>query len=109
MRRVAAAVAIAMVLTLLASTPARAAGLLVPRDGSPPIAVHSHRVTVEVTDGLAKTTVRQTFVNPHARPLEAIYLFPLPEGAALTAVAMEVDGKRHEGLLAERKKARREY
>jgi hypothetical protein len=43
----------AMVITT--AVPADAAGLLVPRDGSPPIAVKSHRVTVTVTDGLAAT------------------------------------------------------
>ncbi|MCU0726090.1 MAG: VWA domain-containing protein [Planctomycetes bacterium] len=103
------AITFALLLTLLLAAEAGAAGLLVPRDGSPPIAVQSHRVTAVVTDGLAETTLRQTFVNGNGRPLEAIYLFPLPEGAALTGVAMEVGGTRLEGLLAERKQARRIY
>jgi len=89
--------------------PSHAAGLLIPRDGSPPIAVQSHRVTVTVTDGLARTTLRQVFVNPHPRALEAVYLFPLPRDAALIDLAMEVGGQRLEGLLAERKQARRVY
>ena len=88
---------------------ASAGGLLVPRDGSPPIGMSSHRVSAVVEDGLARTTVRQTFVNPHGRALEAIYLFPLPEGAALIDVAMETGGTRLEGLLAERKRARKVY
>jgi hypothetical protein len=97
----------AMVITT--AVPADAAGIHVPRDGSPPIAVKSHRVTVTVTDGLASTTLRQTFVNPHSRALEAIYLFPVPTDAALVDLAMEVGGQRLEGLLAERKQARRVY
>jgi len=97
------------VLLLVVCREAGAAGLLVPRDGSAPIHVRSHRVVAEVTDGLARTTLRQTFVNPGDRAVEAIYLFPLPEGAALTDVAMEVGGQRLEGLLAERQKARRIY
>jgi len=88
---------------------ASAGGLLVPRDGSPPIGMSSHRVSAVVEEGLARTTVRQTFVNPHGRALEAIYLFPLPEGAALIDVAMETGGQRLEGLLAERKRARKVY
>jgi len=100
----------ALLLTFaLPAADAAAAGLLVPRDGSAPIHVRSHRVVAVVTEGLAKTTVRQTFVNPGERQLEAIYVFPLPEGAALTDVAMEVGGQRLEGLLAERKRARRVY
>lgn len=100
---------VAGIVIALAAAEASAAGLLVPRDGSPPIAVRSHRVVAEVVDGLARTTLRQTFVNPYDRPLEALYVFPLPEGAALTHVAMETDGRRLEGLLVERKRARRVY
>jgi Ca-activated chloride channel family protein len=96
-------------LVALALAPAAAAQQLVPRDGSAPIGVRSHRVDALVEDGLARTTVRHTFVNPGARPLEAVYLFPLPDGAALVGVAMEVGGERHEGLLAERMRARRTY
>jgi len=101
----------ALVLLFLALTPlpARAAGLLLPRRGGAPIAIESHRVQASVTDGLAVTTIRQTFVNQHPRVLEAIYVFPLPENAALTGVAMEVGGQRLEGLLAERKRARKVY
>ena len=55
----------------------RASAQLVPRDGSSPIAVRSQRVEALVEDGLARTTVRQTFVNPHDRPLEALYVFPV--------------------------------
>ena len=86
-----------------------ASAQLVPRDGSPALAVKSHRVEATVEDGLAETRVRQTFINTFDRPLEAIYLFPLPEGAALVDVAMEVGGQRLEGLLAERKQARKVY
>jgi len=96
-------------LLLLAVTDARAAGLLVPRDGSTPIGVKSHRVTAVVEDGLAKTTLRQTFVNHHPRALEAIYVFPIPENASLVDVAMEVGGQRLEGLLVERRRARKIY
>jgi len=84
-------------------------GLLVPRDGSAPIRVRSHRVSAVVEDGLARTTLRQTFVNPHGRALEAVYVFPLPEEAALVGVAMEVGGQRLEGFLAERRTARHAY
>ena len=86
-----------------------ASAQIVPRGGGPPIAVESHRVEAIVEDGLARTTVRQTFVNHGARALEAIYTFPLPEGAALLDVAMEVGGQRLEGLLAERQRARKVY
>jgi len=86
-----------------------AAGVLLPRDGSRPIEVKSHRVTVVIEGGLARTTLRQTFVNPHHRPLEAIYAFPLPRDAALVDVAMEVNNVRLTGLLLERQRGRKIY
>jgi Ca-activated chloride channel family protein len=61
-------------------------------------------------DGLlAEVTVSQTFVNTHAEPLEATYIFPLPDRAAVTRFHMEVAGRVVEGVLKERGAARREY
>ncbi len=100
---------VCLVFAALLAERAHGAGLLVPRDGSPAIQVRSHRVAAEVRDGLARTTLRQTFVNPHGRPLEALYIFPLPEDAALTGLALELGDQRLEGFLAERMTARRAY
>jgi Ca-activated chloride channel family protein len=61
-------------------------------------------------DGLvAQTTVSQTFVNTLDEPLEATYIFPLPDRAAVTAFRMEVAGRVVEGILKERGEARRTY
>ncbi len=61
-------------------------------------------------DGLiACTTLTQTFVNAHAEPLEATYIFPLPDRAAVTRFRLEVAGRVIEGELKERGAARREY
>jgi Ca-activated chloride channel family protein len=58
---------------------------------------------------LAQVTVRQTFVNTLGEPLEATYMFPLPDRAAVTAFRMEVAGRVIEGLLKERGQARKDY
>jgi Ca-activated chloride channel homolog len=61
-------------------------------------------------DGLlAQVQVRQTFVNTHDQPLEATYIFPLPDRAAATGFRMEVGGRVVEGKLKERAAARRQY
>jgi Ca-activated chloride channel family protein len=60
-------------------------------------------------DGLlSQATVRQTFVNATDEPLEATYIFPLPDRAAVTYFRMEVAGRVVEGVLKERGQARRE-
>jgi len=61
-------------------------------------------------DGLvARTVLTQTFVNALGEPLEATYIFPLPDRAAVTHFRMEVGGRIIEGILKERSQARQEY
>lgn len=66
-------------------------------------------VRTRIAGLLAHTTVCQTFVNTHAQPLEATYIFPLPDRAAVTSFVMEVAGRKIEGVLEERSKAREHY
>jgi Ca-activated chloride channel family protein len=61
-------------------------------------------------DGLlVRLELRQTFVNNLGEPLEATYIFPLPDRAAVTRFRMTVGGRVIEGELKERGVARREY
>lgn len=61
-------------------------------------------------DGLlACTDVAQTFVNSFDVPLEATYIFPLPDRAAVTRFQLEVAGRIVEGRLQERGQARETY
>ena len=61
-------------------------------------------------DGLlSQVTIRQTFVNVTGEPLEATYIFPFPDRAAVTDFRMDVAGRVIEGVLKERGQARREY
>jgi Ca-activated chloride channel family protein len=66
-------------------------------------------IDAHVTGLLHTTRVRQTFTNPHDEPLEATYIFPLPDRAAVTAFRMTVGDRVVEGLLRERAAARRDY
>ncbi len=56
-----------------------------------------------------EATVRQTYVNRHAQPLEATYIFPLPDRGAVGEFKMFVGRRQIEGVLKERGAARREY
>jgi Ca-activated chloride channel family protein len=66
-------------------------------------------VTSRIDGLLSQVTVRQTFLNATDEPLEATYIFPLPDRAAVTDFRMEVAGRVVEGVLKERGQARREY
>ena len=72
----------AVALFVLVPAVAGAQGMLIPKDTSmDPLNIESHRVTVDVVDGVAKTTVDQVFRNDCGSDLEATYIFPLPPGA----------------------------
>src|SRR5580704_7596204 len=68
---------------------------------------------VEVHAAIAGTSARveltQDFRNPFDVPLEATYIFPLPDRAAVTALRMECAGHVVEGVLKERSQAREDY
>src|SRR5580693_4068262 len=68
---------------------------------------------VDVRAAIAGTSARveltQDFRNPFDVPLEATYIFPLPDRAAVTAMRMECAGHVVEGVLRERSRAREEY
>ena len=57
----------------------------------------------------AVTSVEHVFYNTSGERLEGTFRFPLPAGASLLGLAMEIDGKLMEGELVERHKARRTY
>ncbi|MEV5569642.1 VIT domain-containing protein [Spirillospora sp. NPDC052269] len=57
----------------------------------------------------ASVTVVQGFRNPFDVPLEATYVFPLPDRAAVTSLRMEAADRVIDGVLKERGRARQEY
>jgi Ca-activated chloride channel family protein len=66
-------------------------------------------VKTRISDLTAQTTVRQTFRNALDVPLEASYIFPLPDRAAVTEFQMHVADRTLAGILKERSAAREEY
>ncbi|MCR4411505.1 MAG: VIT domain-containing protein [Thermoguttaceae bacterium] len=66
-------------------------------------------VRARISGLVADITVRQTFRNSLDVPLEATYIFPLPDRAAVTSFRMKVADRVVEGVLKERAEAREEY
>ncbi|MEO3785564.1 VIT domain-containing protein [Actinocorallia sp. B10E7] len=66
-------------------------------------------VHAAITGLAARVEVAQGFRNPFQTPLEATYVFPLPDRAAVTALRMEADGRVVTAELKERAAAREEY
>ena len=63
-------------------------------------------VTIRVNGPLARARVVQTFRNPGSDWLEGVYVFPLPENAAVDRLRMRVGERLIEGEIREREEAR---
>jgi len=81
----------------------------VPPTETPNLVIEYHRVSVDITDQVAATEVDQVFLNDTRHELEGIYIFPLPEEAAISEFAMYVEGERWEGEILPREEARAIY
>jgi Ca-activated chloride channel family protein len=107
----------AVVISLGPVVPALADGIVIPDPPPAPtppevipwLTIRYHRVNVTIEDQVAVTHVEQEFVNEYDWEMEGTYIFPLPEGAAVSEFAMWVDGKRVEGSILQADEARAIY
>jgi hypothetical protein len=68
------------------------------------VRLSKHAVKVRVVDVVARTEVDETFTNDTDEELEGIFRFPLPPGAQIEKLALEVDGKLVDGAFVDRDK-----
>jgi Ca-activated chloride channel family protein len=73
------------------------------------LTIEYQRVNVEIDDQVATTHIDQLFVNDNDWMLEGIYLFPLPQGAAVSELTMWVNGEPIEAKILEAGEARQIY
>ncbi|MDB4960234.1 MAG: uncharacterized protein JWP01_233 [Myxococcales bacterium] len=66
-------------------------------------------VEARVVGVVASIEIAQTFVNTTGTAIEATYIFPLPDRAAVHRFRMEVGGRVIEGVVDERGAAREQY
>ncbi|MEU6797832.1 VIT domain-containing protein [Nonomuraea wenchangensis] len=82
-------------------------GALLTERGNLPL--ESVDVAADISGLIAGVEVTQGFRNPYDVTLEATYVFPLPDRAAVTGFRMEADDRVIEGVLKERAQARADY
>jgi Ca-activated chloride channel family protein len=66
-------------------------------------------VKAEVVGVMSSVTVAQHFHNPYKRPIEAVYVFPLPQHAAVHAMTMHVGQRSITAVIRKRAEARAIY
>ena len=74
-----------------------------------PLSVGFHRVSVEIRDQIARTTIEESFVNNTKRRLEGTFYFPLPQDASISGFGMWIGGKLVEADIVEKQRAREIY
>jgi Ca-activated chloride channel homolog len=74
-----------------------------------PAPVLGATVEVRMTGIIARTKVTQIFTNPAKDWVEGIYIFPLPEDAAVDTLRMKVGERIVQGVIQEKGEARRTY
>ena len=74
-----------------------------------PAPLQSADVEISVRGLVVEAMVRQSFHNPGDEWLEGVYVFPLPQNAAVHAMRLEIGERMIEGQIKEREAARKVY
>ncbi len=74
-----------------------------------PVPLEHTDVRARIEAFVASVAVRQRFANPFDAPIEASYVFPLPQDAAITGFVMEIGERRIRAVLRDRNEAEATY
>ena len=66
-------------------------------------------VTSQISGNVARVEVTQTFENPFEQPLEAVYVFPLPDTAAVDDMEIQIGDRTIRGDIKRRDEAQALY
>jgi Ca-activated chloride channel homolog len=89
----------------------RALGILSVTTSSGQVTLPLSRVEIgaRVAERIAEVTVTEVFRNTYTEHLEAVYIFPLAGGSAVSAFELRVKDRIIRGKIEERTEARRQY
>ena len=74
-----------------------------------PLPLQHTNVRAQINGYISTVDVRQEFSNPFDAKIEAVYLFPLPEKAAVSEFLMIIGERKIRGILREKEEAREIY
>lgn len=85
-------------------------GALLPRNPTlPSVPLEQTTISATVVGPVVDVTVTQRFRNSHHAPLDALYLFPLPEKSAIREFELQVGDRVIQGEVLEREQARERF
>jgi Ca-activated chloride channel family protein len=88
----------------------KSGGLFATVDGQQQIFPLNHtEVMAKVSGNVSRVEVTQTFQNPFKNPIEATYVFPLPDEAAVDDMEIKVGDRIIRGIIKKREEAKKIY
>lgn len=66
-------------------------------------------ITAKLTGVLSEVTIKQQYKNCFKTNIETVYTFPLPSGAVLTSLEIEINGERLQGVVKANSIAEEDY
>lgn len=85
-------------------------GTLIPTDPTiPPLVLKHTDIQATIIGPLCHVHMTQQFHNTHTRPVEALYVFPLPEDAAVTTMTLQIGDRTITSDIREREQAQQAY
>lgn len=90
-------------------TPGSGAMLAQIREEKVPLPLKHTAVKGHVSGYIATVEVTQQFHNPFSEKIEAVYVFPLPQNAAVNEFIMVIGDRRIRGIIRERQEAEQIY
>ncbi|MCA1828346.1 MAG: VIT and VWA domain-containing protein [Myxococcales bacterium] len=77
--------------------------------GKAPLPLEGVSVKARIIDRVAEVLVEQKFHNPFTEVIEAVYVFPLAGGCAVSSFEMQIGARVLKAAIEERGEARRQY
>ena len=96
-------------LIAISTSGSMASGLLSAKGSNTDLEIQDHKVSVSIDDGYAITTVENTFYNPSANELEAVYEFPVPKDGTVVEFTVWINDKPVIGEVVEKERAKQLY
>ncbi len=74
-----------------------------------PVPLRHTDVQARIDGYIGTVSVKQEFTNPYPEKIEAVYVFPLPENAAVNDFLMTIGGRTIRGVIREKEEAAKIY
>ncbi len=74
-----------------------------------PLPLKHTDIKASISTYIASVNVQQQFHNPYDQKIEAVYVFPLPQNAAVTDFIMTIGDRRIRGIIREKSEAQKIY